>query len=743
MTFRDRPFAVWGLPLVTLVLTLVVLGTDAFGVATSLRGVLFDFLTAGRPRAYEDTRSVGHPIRVLDIDPAAVAKFGAWPWSHATLAGLIDAAKARGASVVVLTDTIDQPDPASGRNLSALVPPGPSYDAARQVLEHMPSPDTALATALSGTKAVTGFALGGDRPAGDVLLKPIVKWRGAREPFGRVPSPGLASGSIDAIQKASAGLGALNVPVERDGVVRRMPLVLRLGQNIVPSLDAEVLRLVEASDVLTVKSDDGSSGLFGGPPGVVAVETERGSLATSPEGAIWISWSGPNPQRMVSAAALMDGSLAANALTDAVLYIGAPSDKVETALGTRTLAEVHAEAAENLLLGTVLRRPPAAVQAELLCLVLFGFGCAMIMARLGVRWSAGFVLVITAGTLYAAWRLYVGDRVLFDALGLSCGLWVIWGVGALTRGLEIVWNRAALKRAFTDVLPGSVINHIARSPIPMKLEGETRTVTYLACGVRGFAELAASFRGDPAAFTSLIQRVLDPLMAVALDKGGAIDKLTADGFTAFWNAPIDDPEHAVHACEAAMGMMEAIARTNEIITHERRIDGVALDPVEIGVGLSTGPAIAGGFKVHGRTAYSVNGDCAVVAARVQQLSGQYGPAVVVTEDTRKAAERGFAFLEVDYIQVETHDSPTKLFAMLGNPVMRASPKFRALATFHDHIFQSMRDKEWGKAKALIAQCRTLSGASQKLYDLHLARIDYFQANPPGADWDGAFRPILK
>ena len=96
----------------------------------------------------------------------------------------------------------------------------------------------------------------------------------------------------------------------------------------------------------------------------------------------------------------------------------------------------------------------------------------------------------------------------------------------------------------------------------------------------------------------LIQRVLDPLMTQALDHGGAIDRLTADGFTAFWNAPLDDPEHAVHACEAAMGMMEAIARTNEIITHERRIDGVALDPVEIGVGISTGPAIAGGFKVH-------------------------------------------------------------------------------------------------------------------------------------------------
>jgi adenylate cyclase len=430
-------------------------------------------------------------------------------------------------------------------------------------------------------------------------------------------------------------------------------------------------------------------------------------------------------------------------LRDAILYVGNPNDLIDTPTGPRSVAEVHAEAAESLLLGTVLRRPASAEQAELLCLLLFGLGCVVIIARLGVRWAALFVLAVMAGAGYASWRLFLADRVLFDALGLSVGLLAVWLTGAGARSFEVVSTRSRLKYAFADVLPPRVIDQLARLPQRMKLEGETRTVTYLACGVRGFSELASSFRGDPAAFTRLMQRVLEPLMNEALAHGGAIDKLTADGFTAFWNAPLDDPEHAIHACEAATGMMGAIARTNEIVTHERRIDGVAMSPVEIGVGISTGPAIAGGFKAHGRTAYSVNGDCAMLATRIQQISGQYGPAVIVGEDTRKASERGFAFLEIDYIAVEGNDDPVKLYAMLGNPVMRASPKFRALATFHDHIFQSMRAQQWQKARELIEQCRKLSGASQKLYELHLARIAYFEDNPPGADWDGAFRPILK
>jgi adenylate cyclase len=748
MTFRDRPFAVWGSPLVTLLLALIVLGTDAGGLATRLRGIQFDAYARANPRFYEDTRRAGHPVRVLDIDPASVARFGAWPWPHAALASVVDGLKRQGAEVVVVVGRIERPDPLAGRNLAGLVPAGPSFDAVRQTVERLPSADTALATALSGTKAVTGFVFDATEAAHPPQHKTDVTWEGTRNPLARLPVGQNAAGSLPLIEAASAGLGSLTLAVDSDGKVRRMPLAFRIGDKAVPSLDAEVLRLLQnntagKSAALVLKSDEGNSGFLGGPPGVMTVATAAGPLATAPDGSIWLAYAGPHPERLVAASAVLTDQLAPNTLANAIVYIGDPSERAATPNGLRPVAEIHAEAAENLLLGTVLRRPIAAEQTELLCLVLFGIGCALVIAKLGVRAAAAAVVLVSTAIAYGAWRIYVSEHVLFDALGLVVALWLVWATGAAARRIEIWRTRSALKRSFTDVLPKHVINLIARQPEPMKLDGETRTVTYLACGVRGFAELASSFRGDPAAFTRLTQRVLDPLMAQALAHRGAIDRMTADGFTAFWNAPLDDPEHAVHACEAAMGMMEAIAQTNDVIIHERRIDGVALEPVEIGIGLSSGPAIAGGFKVHGRTAYSVNGDCAVLAARIQQLSGQYGPAVIVSEDTRKASERGFAFLEVDYIAAELHEDPVKLYAMLGNPVMRASPKFRALATFHDHIFQSMRDQQWHKARELIAQCRKLSGASQKLYDLHLARIAYFQENPPGPDWDGAFRQILQ
>ena len=228
-------------------------------------------------------------------------------------------------------------------------------------------------------------------------------------------------------------------------------------------------------------------------------------------------------------------------------------------------------------------------------------------------------------------------------------------------------------------------------------------------------------------------------MDQALAHGGTIDRLTADGFAAFWNAPLDNEEHALHACEAAASMSMLASRVSEEVALAR---GQA-HTLEIGVGIATGPVIAGGFGGAGRIGYSVTGGVVQLAGRIQALSPQYGPAVIVAEETEAQAKRGFAFLEVDYIAAGAEDAPVRLYALLGSPVVRASPKFRALITFHEHIFASLHRQQWAKARALIDQCRKLSGASQKLYDLHLSRIGYFETHPPGPNWAGAFRPILK
>ncbi|HEY2837089.1 MAG TPA: adenylate/guanylate cyclase domain-containing protein [Rhizomicrobium sp.] len=385
-------------------------------------------------------------------------------------------------------------------------------------------------------------------------------------------------------------------------------------------------------------------------------------------------------------------------------------------------------------------RPGWAPAAEMLWTTAMGAAMIWLILRARLYWACVFALGALVAGFYAALLLAKLKGMTLDVIAPDVILFLTFAAGASLRWVQVRAMKQQLRFAFSDSLPRGALEKIARDPSLLSLDGETRTVTYLVCGIRGLTELASTFNDRPRAFTQMMEQVLTPLMSQILRHGGVIGRLTADGFTAYWNAPLDDPRHALHACDAANGMVTALARTNE------RFQPPASGPapkVEIGIGIATGSVVAGGFGGQGRLSYTINGDAVRLAARLQALSRNYGPTVIVSEETREAATKDFAFLEVDYIAQGKDDQPVRLYAMLENPMARSSPKIRALVTFHEHIFQSLRAQQWAKARGLVEQCRNLSGACQSLYDLYMARIGFFESNPPGPDWDGAFRPVLK
>ena len=156
-------------------------------------------------------------------------------------------------------------------------------------------------------------------------------------------------------------------------------------------------------------------------------------------------------------------------------------------------------------------------------------------------------------------------------------------------------------------------------------------------------------------------------------------------------------------------MTRALELVNRGFEQERRSDGSPYLPIEIGIGIHSGPGVVGDFGTEARPEYTVAGYGAPLAGEIESMSAKYGPAVIASDATRQLAERNFAFLEVDTIHPENATAPVKLYALLGNPLFRASPKFRALATFHEHIFQEYRAGQWAKTRALIEQCRKVVG----------------------------------
>ncbi len=741
MRVGAKSVAIWVLPLVVLAATLALIAGDFGHLASRVRGLEFDTYQRAQPRPYEETADrSGFAVRVLDADEASIARFGRWPWPHAVLARLVTELKKAGAAVVVLAFPLDEADTAAPERIAGLLPQNADGDAARAALLRLPSPDAALAAALAQQKTVTGFVLGEAGTTAPALRSEITL-AGPGSVLRALHTFQTASPPLQKIEAASAGLGALNVFADPDGTLRSIPMVMRLGDRIVPSLEAEVLRLVSGDTSVVVRS--GEAGLPGLDSTMVVAGASAGSfdVPLRANGALEIHFAGPHEERNISAAALDAGQLAPAALKNAIVFLASPGASAETPNGLRPLGEVRAEAMENILLGEALK-PVSSRAAALVFLLVAGLAIIVLLARANAIWSGTFALLAIGAAQGLSWMLFSRDHVLLDAATPSVSLALVFLTGLTARLMEVARTRAEVKGSFSDLLPVNAIEEIAHAPALLKLGGERRVVTSLSCGVRGYSALAESFAEDPAGFTRMINMAMAPLIEDAVSHGAMIGPFDGEFFTAYWNAPLDDPEHAMHACEAASRITMSLAEVNEQLSHERRADGTPFDAVEVGVGIATGPAIAGGLISRGRTSYAVMGECTALAARIRALSGQYGPAVVVSETTREAASRGYAFLEVDFIALSPREQPVKLYAMLGNPLVRASPKFRARATFHEHIFQSLRTQQWEKTRDLIEQCRKLSGASQKMYDLHLARLAYFETHPPGADWDGAFRPIV-
>jgi adenylate cyclase len=710
----SRPLSIWLAPALLLAFGLAVILFDAFGIEAGLSNRLFDAYQrhAARPPA------TSLPVRVLELPSL----------DEDSLVQATRLLMNQGAGLIVFTGAV-QTGP-SPQSLAARLPP--ESDGARAALAKLPEPGHDLAQTIADSKAIVPVIMGA--PGRTPQIKAHFVYHGTTNPFVAAPAFGAASAGPVLLESNAAGLAAANLTPDADGVVRRMPLAFRLGNMLVPGMAAETLRLWQGAGDITVISNEHDPLSFFTGVGIGALQTKDAQVPTDREGRIRLHYAADRPERLLDM-----NLLPAQSVKDTIVLVGIEGQTVHTPLGPASVADVMAEGLEDLMTGEVLVRPSWARPLEALMLLLLGAGM-IVLLRFGLGLSAALVMAGCALMGVLSWYLYAAHAVLLDAATPALFLVLAFAAGTAAWIQDLRVAYAGLRLAFSDSLPRATIEKIARRPNLLKLEGETRTVTYLVCGVRGLSVLAADFKDDPAGFTSLMQRVLTPLIDQALAHGGTIDRLTADGFAAFWNAPLDDADHALHACEAANGMAIMSARVTEEIAQNRGSEKLPVQ-VEIGVGISTGAVIAGGFGGSGRVGYSVNGKPVGQAQRIQALSHHYGPALVVSDETRRLAERGFAFLEIDTIALA--GMPVTLYAIMGNPVMRASPKFRALTVFHDHIFQAIRKQNWQMARDLIGQCRRLSGASQKLYDLHLARIAYYETHPPGADWDGAFRPVLE
>ncbi len=402
---------------------------------------------------------------------------------------------------------------------------------------------------------------------------------------------------------------------------------------------------------------------------------------------------------------------------------------------------IHAHALAQLLGG----RRPIEMGGWGGTVQVFGFtflavALSFLAASLFFRIAAilGFVAALWIGGVAVFWWQQVLVPLVTATLSVAISMWVV----EVYFGRKQRQEKRLVRDAFSQYLSPHVVRQLVANPELLKLGGEKREMSLLFCDVRDFTSISEHF--DAGGLTKLINDMLTPLTAVILERQGTVDKYMGDCIMAFWNAPLDDRDHARHTCLSALAMQAEMGPLNDRLAGEAERQGREHIPLRVGIGINTGEVVVGNMGSNQRFDYSVLGDEVNLASRLEGQCKTYGVDIIIGENTRAGAA-DLAAIEIDFIRVKGKTEATRIFALLGDEGVASDDGFRALSAAHQAMLSAYRGQDWQTARQELAACRKLTGGLDLtgLHDLYEARMTRYETAPPNPDWDGVFVAEMK
>ena len=702
---------------------------------------VFDEFLRLKPRVYEPT-----PVRIVDIDDDSLEQFGQWPWPRTLLAKLVTQLDKMGAAAIAFDILFLEPDRTTPSRIVSEMNEIGVDDPIVARFKDLPDHDQVFADAVKQGHVVLIFALRGK--AKDRLPQVKTGFSNAGDdPRPWVPHFAGAASDLNLLEAAAAGNAFADILPEADGIARRIPLLVMVGRELYPSLSLDALRVAQGAHGYIVKST-GASGVtsFGEHTGLNAIKDGKIVVPTSSDGTVWIHYTPHEPSRFVSAAKIIDNKVDPNLIKGNIVIIGTTAEGLKEYRPTpldpaESGAEVHAQLIEQMLLGDNVERPDWAPGAELFFMLEIGIMLVVLLPRVGARWTALVGLAGIAPAIVGSWYAYTDHNWLLDPVFPSLVGVLVYLSSSAVLFLRTETERRHVRHAFGRYLAPAVVEQLAEHPERLTLGGETRELTIMFSDIRGFTTISEGL--DAHALTSFLNRYLTPMTDVIMTNQGTVDKYMADGIMAFWNAPLDDAQHGEHAARAALSMRAELARHNTLWRAEAEAAGREYKEVRAGIGLNTGPCVVGNLGSDQRFDYSVLGDPANVASRLEGQTKTYHVDIILGELTADQV-RHFALLELDLIQVVGKTQPVRIFFLFGDETVRATEIFASLESAHDAMIAAYRARQWNAALQHLESCRAQAPEIvQGVYELYEDRITDLRAYPPPAEWNGVFAAETK
>ena len=640
-----------------------------------------------------DEKIEAESIVVANIGEAAIEKYGQYPFPREVYSEIIQDLYAQGAYLVASTIMFPEYDRFGGDG--ALEQTLSEYPI---VLAQSVSADCTLPTKENKNHRRTGVAVIGDGQASDFL-----------------PNYPCVLDNIPILQEAAVGVGVTSTLPESDGVVRRVPLLATSNDEYYPAFALEVLRVLAGDPSYQAKINQ---------TGVEALRIPQfDTINTDSYGRIFI-----NPNYLFKTVEIGD---TLPDLTDKIVILGVSAsgvvNPVPTASGAQTPQQIQASLLQTLIDGNSASIPEWVNLLDLIAFVVLSLSL-IVFSRF--KYSIFFIGIVFAGYLYSPVYLFAQNNILFDiSFNLLAGLLIYLHIYTAKYISEYL-QKQQIKKQFGTYLSPAMVEKLQKNPDLLTLGGESRELSIMFTDVRGFTTISEHYGDDVQGLTKLMNRYMTAMTKTIIENEGTIDKYIGDAQMAFWNAPLDDKDHALHSVQTGMAMLKDLEKFNEEIQRE------GIPAFGMGLGINTDIVVVGNMGSDQRFDYTCLGDGVNLAARLEGQTKDYGVKIIIGPKTAEYVKSEHQVVELDLIAVKGKTKPVKIYTVVEN--------WDAIGhTQHQKFLALYRQGHFAVAKRYAIELKqSFQGQLFEYYTMMIERIDHLKIVKP-KNWDGVYRATSK
>ena len=670
------------LAIFTFLLLLTIKLQDPF-LVESARLKFYDYLMIGTPVQSEQ-------IVVANIGEKAIEKYGQWPFPRGVHAKITADLYGAGAGLVGTTVMFPEADRFQG--------------------------DPALAKALTQYPVVLSQTVSDSCSRDSTNIRRTgVAVVGDGQPTEFLPQYPCVLSNIAPLQEAAAGVGVTSTLPEADGVVRRVPLLAQSSGEYYPAFALELLRVAAGDPSYQAKINQ---------TGVEALRIPQfDTIKTDEYSRVFIN---PNYQFQsfeIGAGPLPD-------LNGKIVVVGVTAagivNPVATSTGSQTPHQVQASLLETMLNGDTVAIPEWSQLADLAALVFLAL-TLIVVSRF--KYNIIYVAVLLGGYLYIPIYLFNTEGILFDVTFNVFAVALIYIHIYTVKYISEFLQKQQIKKQFGTYLSPDLVAQLQKQPELLKLGGTEQELSIMFTDVRGFTTISEHYGKDVQGLTSIMNRYMTAMTKAILENKGTLDKYIGDAQMAFWNAPVDNPKHALDAVKTAFQMLDALKEFNNEITRE------GVPAFGMGLGINTDTVVVGNMGSDQRFDYTCLGDGVNLAARLEGQSKPYGVKIIIGPKTAEYVRNQYQVIELDLIAVKGKTEPARIYTVVEK-------KDTAAERAHVRFLDAYRKGEWGRAMSMAYEMGPLwKGELKGYYEAMLERMDSMKEAP--ANWDGIYRATSK